>query len=409
LIAIVIFLVAETVGIWFVYNKLNIPDKKFHAVRVVFQCAVMSLLCTIIAAPFTAYIIAHEDMSLYASVSIAEGIFKIIMVIILKLIISDKLILYSLLMLSITFLTTVIYITICRKKYDECRFKIYRDNFLFKKIGSYAAWNFFGSIADILRNQGITVLLNQFFSPTIVSSRAIALQVNMAVVGFAGNFYNAIRPQIIKNYAVRNNKRMIAIVQTGAKGTYFLVYIFMLPLFLEISIVLTIWLKNLPDYIIIFTRLAILETLLHAITMPLGSIVHATGKIKLYQVVNYGTMMLNLPISWLCLYLGMLPFAVMIVSFVLSIFTVIEVLLIVHHLITFSIRNFFINVVLPLACMTTVSAFFPVLVISLISESVVRLFLTVFVSIVMSCGSFYCIALNKIERRKIRSIVFGEK
>jgi O-antigen/teichoic acid export membrane protein len=408
LIAFVAFLAAETAGTWFVYKKLNIPDEKLHAVRIVFQCVVVSLLCTIIAAPFTADIIAHEDMNLYASVSIVEGLLKIAMAILLKFIIFDKLVLYSLLTLIITFLIMAIYIIICRRKYEECSFKIYRDRRLFIKIGSYAAWNSFGSIADILRNQGITILLNQFFSPVIVSSRAIALQVNMAVVGFAGNFYNAMRPQIIKNYAAGNNKAMMTIAQNGAKGTYFLVYIFTLPLFLEAPLVLTIWLKSVPDYIVIFTRLALLETMVHAITMPLGSIVHATGRIKLYQVVSYGTMILNLPVSWLCLYSGTPPFAVMIVSLVLSVFTIIEVLLIVRRLTAFSIRKFTINVVLPLVYMTAVSAFLPVLAISLISESLLRLLLTVFISVAASSGSFYYIALNKIERGKVHSMVFGK-
>jgi O-antigen/teichoic acid export membrane protein len=405
LIAFVIFLLAETVGLWFLYKKVKIPDEKIFAVSIVFQCAVISLLCTIVIALFKADIIAHEDMNLYASVSIIECLAKIVMVVLLKFIIFDKLILYSVLMLIIVFFIMIIYIAICRKKYEECSFKIYKDRYLFKKIGNYASWNFFGPIADMVRNQGITLLLNQFFNSLVVSSRAIALQVNMATVSFAGNFYNAMRPQIIKNYAAGDDRAMMAIVHTGAKGTYFLVYIFTLPFFLEMPLVLTIWLKNLPDYIVIFTRLALLETLLNAVTMPIGSIAHATGKIKLYQAVVYGTLILNLPISWVCLYSGASPSIVVIVSLALSACTVIEVLLIVRHLIGFSIRKFMINVVFPLAYMTVVSTIAPVLVVLFVSESVVRLFLIIFISVAMSCGSFYYIALNKMERKKIYSMV----
>jgi O-antigen/teichoic acid export membrane protein len=350
-------------------------------------------------------IIAHEDMNIYAYVSIIEVLLKLGIIFILQLVLFDKLQLYGILMCIVTIINTTIYWTICRVKYQRYKFKFYWNKALFKEITSYTGWNLFGSISVISRNQIITLLLNQFFNPVIVTARGIALSVNNTVSSFSGNFYNAMRPQIIKSYAANKEKEIIYLVFYSAKITYFLMYIFILPLILELPLIFTIWLKSPPQFAVLFTRLTLFEMLINAITMPLGAVVHATGKIKLYQSVYYGVLLLNLPTSWIALSYGAPAHSVMIISICLTFIDAISVLFIVKKVVGLSISNFFKNVILSMVVISVISAILPLGVFTVLSKGFIRFCTVVIISIISVCTCMYFIGLNKYEQNKIKQLI----
>jgi O-antigen/teichoic acid export membrane protein len=405
LIMIAVLLLAETAGLWFVSNKLALPPERKSAALLVYQFAVISFLFTILTAPYMAAIIAHEDMNIYAYVSIVEVVLKLGLVFVLQFVAWDKLRLYGILMSVATVINTAIYRITCMVKYKECKFKIYRNKNLFKELKDYAAWNLFGSVSTMLQNQGIAVLLNQFFNPVVVAARGIAFSVNTATSSFAGNFYNAIRPQIIKKYAANEKDAMMSLVFYGAKSTYFLMYVFTLPLILEMRYVLMLWLKNIPEYTVIFTSMALIEMLIHSLGMPLGALAHAGGKIQLYQFVIYGIQLCNLPLAFVFFRSGAPPYIISIIAIFLAIFCFIAQLLIVRYLVGFPVRMFLKKTVVPLFVVTILSPVIPVLTQKLMEQNFLRLIIVIITSIFSTCGFMYFIGLNKFERRKVFSLV----
>lgn len=293
LIALVVVVIAETCGLWFVENKLVVPLERQQAAFWIYQASIFPTVCTILTAPFMASIIAHEDMNIYAYVSIVEVVLKLGIVFLLSLFPADKLIVYGFLMAAVVFVNTAIYRSICARKYRECRFSFFWDKRLFKELVGYTGWNMFGASVGIFKNQLVNIVLNQFFSPVVNAARGIAYQVNGAVTSFSQGFSTAVRPQIIKSYASGNKEEMLALMYRSCKATFFLMYVFTLPLSLEMSYVLGLWLGNVPENAILFTRLALLDALIDSVSYPLMTAAQATGKIGLYQSVVGGILLLN--------------------------------------------------------------------------------------------------------------------
>jgi O-antigen/teichoic acid export membrane protein len=405
LIMITVLLLAETVGLWFVSNKLVIPPERKNSAIWVYQFSVISFLFTVLTTPYMAVILAHEDMNIYAHVSTVETALRLGLVFVLQFIAWDKLRLYGILVGVATLINTAIYRIVCMVKYKECKFMIYFDRGLYKELKNYAAWNLFGSVSTMLQNQGIAVLLNQFFNPVVVTARGIALSVNSATSSFAGNFYNAIRPQIIKKYAANEKDAMMKLVFYGAKATYFLMYIFTLPLILEMRYVLMLWLKNIPEYTVIFTSMALIEMLIYSLSMPLGALVHACGKIQLYQLVVYGIQICNLPLAFVFFKLGSPSYTISIIAIFLASFSFIAQLLISKYLAEFPVRVFLKKVVIPLFIVTILSPVIPILIQKFADQNFSRLIIVIITSIFSTCGFMYFIGLNKVERIKLFSLV----
>lgn len=408
LIALIVLILAETVGLWFVTQKLIIPVERKTAAFWIYQASIFSMICTILTAPFMASIISHEDMNIYAYVSIVEVVLKLGIVFLLPLFTIDKLIFYGLLMAGIVFINTAIYRTICTKKYVECKFSFFWEKKLFVELVSYTGWNMFGSAVGVFKTQIINIILNQFFNPIVNAARGIAAQVNGAVNSFSQNFSTAVRPQIIKNYASGENEKMISLMFRSCKATFLLMFIFTLPLTLEMPYVLKFWLKNVPEYAVLFTILSLYDALLESISYPIMTAAQATGKIKLYQSVVGSILLLNAPITYVVLKLGATPYSVFVVSICITIFAFIVRLLILKLLIDFSFWKFIAKVLLPLVITTIISFILPFFITTLLKESFMRLCMTTMLSVisVVLCG--YFIALSKDEKIWIIEIVKGK-
>jgi O-antigen/teichoic acid export membrane protein len=405
LIGIAILLLGETIGLWFVSNKLVIPLERKSAALWVYQFSIISFLFTMLTSPYMAMIIAYEDMNIYAYVSIGEALFKLGIVFLLQAISWDKLILYGILMLAVVVTITAIYRAICIKKYNACKFSFYWNKGLFKEIAGYSGWNMFGASAGIFKNQVVNIMLNQFFNPVVVAARSIAAMVDSAAVSLSQNFSTAIRPQIIKSYAAEQKEAMFSLVFRGAKGTYLLMYLFVLPLVLEMPIVLTLWLKNPPEYTVLFTRLMLFDVLINSLSYPIMAAAHATGKIRLYQAVVGGILLLNVPVVWIILFMGAPAYSAMIVAIILTFIACIMRLLILKVLIDYSIRQFLRMVILPICVISVVSAILPIILCYILPQNILRLFLVTGLSIMSVSVYSYSIGLNKEEQGKIKSII----
>ena len=400
LLAITILFFAETVGLWFVKNKLTIPATRINAAVWVYQASIFSFIISILTTPYMAAIIARENMKIYAYASVIEAILKFLVALSLSFM-PDKLIAYGFLLLIITFLNTAVYRIYCGKHYKECHFVFYWDKEKFKEIVSYSCWNLFGSSISIIKNQIMNILLNIFFNPVVNAARSISVQVNNAVNSFAGNFTTAMRPQIIKQYAAGKNDKAIQLVFYGCKYTFFLMYIFALPLILEMNYILKLWLSRPPEMAVIFTRLALIDVVIASVSYQIMTLAQATGKIRLYQSVVGGILLLNLPVSYIVLKLGAAAYSVMIVAIVISIVATIIRLLILRLLVSFSIKKFLRDCILPIFSVVLIASVIPCFLHYIMEENFFRVCIVFISAIFLTLLSIITFGLSHGERKVI--------
>lgn len=258
LISLIVVLLAETVGLWFFNNKMIIPESRMNAAYWVFQLSVISTIVLFISVPYNAAIIAHEKMGTFAYISILDALLKLLIAVLLLCVNTDCLITYAILMLCEQVLIRVIYGTYCKKHFPETKYELVFDRKLFKEMLTFSGWNIWGSAASVGMGQGVNILLNVFFGPIVNAALGIAAQVQGAVSQFAVGFQTAINPSIIKSYASRNINYMHNLVYRASRYSFFLLLCICLPVFLETDMLLSIWLKIVPEYATIFFKVSIM-------------------------------------------------------------------------------------------------------------------------------------------------------
>ncbi|GHT97305.1 hypothetical protein FACS1894142_1530 [Spirochaetia bacterium] len=405
LIAALVLLLAETVGLWFVNNKLVMPPERMDAARWVYQFSILSFLFTVLTMPYMAAIIAHEDMNIYAYMSIIEAVLKLGIVFLLGVISADKLQLYGILLCMVAVVNTTIYRTICTKKYQECRFGFYWNKDFFREITSFISWNLFGSIAEIAKTQGITIILNVFFGVIVNAARGLSIQLDGAVKSFSQNFTAAVRPQITKEYAAKNYDGMTKLTFRSAKISYFLMLLFSVPLLFEMPYILKLWLKNPPAYSLIFMSLMLIDSLLYSVSVPIMYVAQATGKIKLYQSVVSSIILLDVPVSFVLLKQGLPPYTVLIVRIILTIIAFFARLIMIKRLVPFSITNFSKYVIAPVLFVSFLSVILPSIIKYIFEESFFRFCISFILSICWTLVCIYFIGLKGNERIYIKNFV----
>lgn len=294
----VILVLAETVGLWFLNHKMVIPPDRMDAAQWVYQCSVIAFIFNMLTTPFRSVITARENMKVYAYCSVVEVVLKLAIVYVLVISPFDKLILYSILMVSVTLGTGLFYILYCHRFYAECRYAFYWDKPLFQEIVGYTGWQVIGVASDIGRNQGVNIILNMFFGAIANASRGIAYQVFININQFVQNFVVAFSPQITKSYAMGDKDGMMKLVYQSSKFSYYLLYILILPVFLETSQILEIWLGDVPEYTVTFCQLTLVAALIDSLLYPLLTAIRATGKVKWYQILVGGTLLLTVPMCY---------------------------------------------------------------------------------------------------------------
>lgn len=394
---IIIVLLAETIGLWFLRTQLNIPTERFATAEFVYQISIITFSLSIIQVPFRACVIAREDMNVYAGISIIEVILKLAVALLLIKIGYDSLKVYSILISVVAFIVLIIYIIYSYKKYQEVSFNIKAEPKLLKEMTFYAGWSIFGSFSSVVYQQGINILLNIFFNVLINAARAISLQLTVALNSFISSFQTAVNPQIVKSFASGNKEYMLSLIYNSSKLTFYILFICSLPVLFEIEIVLIFWLKSVPQYTFIFAQLAIIDLLINAISNPLMIAAQATGKIKHYQLVVGGLLLMNLPLSWLLLLNGYPPQVTFIVSILLSILSLIARLLMLKGLISLEINDYFKRVILPIIFVCLLSLIPPYLI-QRISTSEILLIIVCLISNIIIV---YYIGLKRNERQQV--------
>lgn len=399
-LAIVVLIVAETVGVWFVNNKMTIPADRLYAANWVFQASIFAFMFRLFSVTYNASIVSHERMSAFAFIGIADIMLRLLIVLFVAYskLNFDKLIIYSLLLTLLGVVMQCIYLIYCRKNFEECRLKLSFDREFWKEISMFSIWNFIGCTAGILKDQGVNVLLNIFIGPVLNAARGIATSVNGAVSGFAGNFMTALNPQITKSYASGNLKYAHYLAERGARFSFYILMFLTLPILLETDFMLTIWLKQYPEHTLNFVRLVLILSLVDSLSNTLITLQNATGRIRNYQLVVGNILLLNFPLSYACLKLGMAPESTYIVAIAVGIMCMLARLLFVRKTAQLSMGNFMRNVVLNVTLVTATSIILPYIIHSLLPYGWERFVIVGFVSVLASASSILLIGCNKNER-----------
>ena len=354
LLAGVILLLSETIGLWFINNKLTIPVERLSAANFVYQSTILSFIVTLLCIPYNASIIAMERMNVFAYASIVDAMLKLAIVWMLPYIAIDHLKTYAILMFIVITSVQIYYVWYCKRYFDFCQYKHYKDKNLFRSMLSFAGWNMIGSLANILRGQGLNVLINLFFNPALNAAYGIALQVNNAITNFTNNFYTAVRPQLVKHYAGGDTKGMLDLGYQSSRFAFYLMLVITVPIMLNTEEILSIWLKEVPAYTVTFLRIIIVSSLIEVLAIPLANMLQASGKIKVYQLTVSILFLLNIPVSYAFLYLGYRPESTLWVNLSIIILSMIPRLYICKRIIELSTREYLRKVIMRI-CIPLIS------------------------------------------------------
>ena len=398
LIALAIIVLSETVGLWFLNEKLVIPEARMTAAMWVYQCSILSCAVSIMSTPYNAVIVADEKMSAFAYISILDVSLKLLVVYLLVVLPFDKLIILAILNLLVQLFIRYIYTIYCHRHFPESYFQFWFNKTLFKEMFGFAGWSFWGNLAAILYTQGLNMMLNIFFGPIVNAARGIAVQVQSAVQQFVGGFQTALNPQITKNYASNNLPQMHSLMFRSARFSFLLLFFLSLPVLMETNFILTLWLKTVPDDAVIFTQIMICISLNYTTANPCIIANQATGKVKIYQMVVGGILLLILPISYVVLKLGAPAYSVFIVHFCIESLAQFSRMYMLRKLIHLPLWQYMKNIYIPIVSTVVIAIILPLVVRMQVAEGWLR-FLAVGFTCVLSVGaSSYFIGFTKQER-----------
>ena len=403
LIAILVFIVAESIGLWFVCQKLVIPEDRIFAAQCVYHLFTISTIITIMQTPFNATIIAYERMDAFAYIEILNSILKLLIVFLLPYLPFDKLITYGCLFLGVNFVVFVCYVGYSFVQFDICRIRKLEDRSNVKPMLKYCLWDLFGSLSGTLKQQGTNIIINMFFGVLLNAASSIATQVQAAVSGLASNVIQAFRPQIIKSYSQDNIPLMQNYVCNAIKYTLLLYGICIIPLIIELDLVLTIWLGIVPEHTLWFCRLLLLNSYVGLSVMILITTNHATGKIKYLSTATGIYNMLILPVTYVAYKYFFLPAeTTYVINICFTLLTLVTDLIITKRLIpTIFIRKIVKSIVLPVVISSVV--FIPCMILKTsISNPYIQFILIVFMSIIAHLIITYRYILSDEMKQTVR-------
>ncbi len=401
-LALLIVLLAETAGLWFLHNKLVIAPERLDAAEFVFHLSILTAFFSLTQVPYNACIIAHEKMGVYAYVSIVDASLKLLIVYLLNIGEVDKLKLYAFLLCLIHVGIVLYYNIYCIRHFEETKFRLFFDGKLFKEIASFSGWSLFANAAIALNNQGVLVLLNMFFSPAVVAARAISLQVNTAVNQFVTNFQTAANPQIVKRYAAKDYEGSKQLLLQTTKFSFYLMLLLSLPICLGAKQLLTIWLKTVPDYTVIFLQLVIIQSLFCIFDTSFYRALYAKGRLKENALVSPTILFVQFPFVYLMFQLGFSPVTLSWASLIsYAILGLIIKPFMVVKIVDYTWNDIF-SVFIP--CFKVVVCSLPIpllLYFKLDKELLVSFILTIVVSFVSVAFSTWFVGMDKTIKKKI--------
>lgn len=397
-LALIVFVLAESIGLWFLNYKMVIPEDRMIAANWCFQFSIVTFAIDLISVPYNAAIIAHERMSAFAYISLLEAISRLVIAWLIAINPIDRLIFYAAMCAILSWIIRMVYARYCIR-FEECRFKACFKRDLLKQMFSFAGWNFWGAGSWILMTQGVNILSNMYFGVVVNAARGISNQVNTAVSQLVGNLSTAIDPQITKSYASDDREYMFELVCSGSKYSYYLFLFFALPLIFETKYILEVWLKRVPEYTISFVQLAIVVSMIHTISNSLVTAFLATGKIKRYQLIVGGLGMMVLPLSWMFFYLGYPPEYAFYVNIAVFMVQLLYRLYELKRMLGFSPLLFCNRVLKRCFWVTIISLLLPIIVKTNLEESLLRVIILCCVSVFSVIAAIYYLGLENRERQ----------
>lgn len=347
IIALIVVVLAETIGLWYIHHQLVCPDERMHAIDIVYQTTIIATVLSIISVPYNAAIVSHEKMGAFAYISIFEVSANLLIVYSLSFITYDHLITYSVLILALKSIVFYVYIHYCKRNFQETIGEWLFDKSLFKEMGSFALWIMNGSFAAVCYTQGLNLLLNAFFGPAVNAARGVAVQVQSKIVGFSSNFQTATKPQIIKSYASGDFDYMHKLIINTSKYSVLLLFLLSLPIILEIPFILKIWLKEVPKYTDTFVVLTLCVGIIESLRNPINTAIHATGNIKTFQIVEGTLSLMILPAAYVALKFGCSPISVFVVQIIGFVILQFVRLFLICPKIGMRIRDYILGVFFP--------------------------------------------------------------
>ncbi|TRZ46028.1 oligosaccharide flippase family protein [Robertkochia solimangrovi] len=303
LIGVILVLFLELGGLFLFNGFLNIPENRISSARIIYHYMAVTVFFTVISVPFQGLLIAHENMFWVAIINITESILKLIIALSLFWVVADKLVVFGILTASVIIISLLLNMIYCLRKYPECTFSgVFKpQKMMIKELGKFAGWNMFGALCGLSRVEGTTILLNLFFGAVINAAYAIANQVGTQLLFFSQTMLRALNPQIMKSEGIGDRERTLRLSMMASKFGFFLISIFAIPVIFQMTSILHFWLKEVPPYTVIFCQLVLIGAMTNQLTIGLQSAIQASGDIKFYQLIVGGTILLNLPLSYILL------------------------------------------------------------------------------------------------------------
>lgn len=398
LLALFVFVLSESVGLWFLNHKMVIPPDRLFAANWCFQLSVFNFCIGLTMVPYTASVIAHEKMDTFAYFSIYDAVMQLVITYLLVISPIDKLIFYASFLWLNAWVMRVVYHVYCKRHFEECTYHWMLDKPLVKEIFSFSGWNLIGASSAVLRDQGCNVMLNLFFGPSVNAARGIGNKIHGTAVGFVSNFLSAMTPQITQSYSSGDREYMNKLIFKGAKLSFFMMLFMAVPLIINARYILTIWLKEVPDDSVLFGQLAFVMTMASVLSNPLITAQLATGKIKKYQIIVGGLQMLNLPVSYIFLKLGCFPQVVVVVAIVLELLCLSARLVLLRSMINLDSKAYLKQVVFRVFLVSAISVPIPAILAYYTDESFLRLIYTSLVSMLMVGICIVYVGCDKSER-----------
>lgn len=407
LFAAIIFLLAETIGLWFVMTQLVIPDGRMTAAIWVYQSAILSSIVMIISSPYNGLIIAHERMSAFAVISIFDAVAKFLIALYLFISPFDRLIVYAILHVLIQLIVRIIYTVYCKRKFAESKYQLMWDKDISRKVLSFAGWTLTGNVAVMGYTQGLNILLNLFFGAVVNAARGVSVQVQAAARMFFSGFQTAINPQIMKSYANGDYSRMHKLVLLSSRLSFYMMLAVTIPLCLNTQYVLELWLKDVPDYSVEFVQMMLAVGLINTIQNPTMTALHATGDLKKVQIIESSLLLSVVPIAYLCLkFLHISPVMVFVVYFVVEFITQFVRVFLIYPKVKLPVANYFTKVMWPLSVVTTLSfttCYF--LQTNVCVNDFLSLLLIAATEVLILCVIVFTLGISKEERQYVLNLI----
>lgn len=398
-LALIVLLLAETVGLWYVNNVMVYDAARRSAVGWCFQFSVFTFCMNLVSVPFSAAVVAHERMKVFAYVSIYQGIAILMVALLLSSVGMDKLIFYAGMLCIIQSSVQLAYQMYCRRYFEECRVNWSFDKPLLRRMLSYSLWHLIGNGAVVLKTYGVDVVLNIFFGTGMNAAKGISNQVDTHVNQFVGNFMMAMNPQITQSYAGGNLDYMFSLVNRGARFSFYLMLMLSLPIIINAHEVLDLWLVEVPDYAVIFVQLTLVVGIVSSLSRPLMTAQNATGNVRNYQVVVGGIVLLNLPLCFIALKLGADASVVVVIALVIELLALfVRVFMIPLTIKEFNAFAFVRNVILKCVFVSVVSCIVPCIMAVCLEESAMMFLLNVMVCFLCTSLTVFYVGCERSER-----------